>query len=101
MAAYDIQAIWEGQKWLPEGFKKLTIVIGRALTGTFITAKGEDIISAEDRRERLRRVTIIHLGSTMSSLSRILLCPKSVVSLPRVVVSSKAGFLVGLKFHHL
>jgi len=59
-AAYDIQAIWEGQKWLLDGFNKLTATIGRAVARTFSTAKGEDTIrvaptepALNRRRERL------------------------------------------------
>jgi hypothetical protein len=34
-AAYSVEAIWEGQKWLADGFDKLTKAIGRAVAGTF------------------------------------------------------------------
>jgi hypothetical protein len=40
-AAYEIEAIWEGQAWLLEGFDRLTVAIGRSVAGTFSTAKGE------------------------------------------------------------
>jgi hypothetical protein len=62
-AAYGVEAIWEGQKWLSDGFDKLTRTIGRVVAGTFSTAKGDDAIGAADtlptcptldrRRERL------------------------------------------------
>jgi hypothetical protein len=62
-AAYGVEAIWEGQKWLSDGFDKLTRTIGRTVAGTFSTAKGDDAIRAADtpptgrtldrRRERL------------------------------------------------
>jgi ribonuclease HI len=62
-AAYGVEAIWEGQKWLLDDFHKLTVAIGRTVAGTFGTAKGEDAIRAADtppaepmlnrRRERL------------------------------------------------
>ena len=47
-AAYGIEALWEGQRWLLNGFNKLTTAIGRAVAGTFSTAKGEDAIRAGD-----------------------------------------------------
>jgi hypothetical protein len=47
-AAYGIEAIWEGQQWLPDGFHKLTVAISRTVTGTFSTTKGEDAIRAAD-----------------------------------------------------
>jgi hypothetical protein len=47
-AAYGIEAIWEGQGWLLEGFHKLSVAIGRSVAGTFSTAKGEDAIRAAD-----------------------------------------------------
>jgi hypothetical protein len=62
-AAYGIEAIWEGQKWLLDGFNKLSTAIGRAVAGTFSITKGEgamrtaDTLSIEPalhrRRERL------------------------------------------------
>jgi len=62
-AAYGIEAIWEDQRWLLDGFTKPTNVFGRAVAGTFSTAKGEDAVRAADippvkptldrRRERL------------------------------------------------
>jgi hypothetical protein len=62
-AAYGVEAIWEGQKWLLDDFHKLTVAIGRNVAGTFWTPKGEDAIRAADtppaepmlnrRRERL------------------------------------------------
>jgi hypothetical protein len=47
-AAYGIEAIWEGQAWLLEGFNKLTTAIGRTVAGTFGTTKGEDAVRAAD-----------------------------------------------------
>ena len=47
-AAYGIEAIWEGQQWVLDGFDKLTIVIGRMVAGTFSTTKGEDAIWSAD-----------------------------------------------------
>jgi hypothetical protein len=62
-AAYGIEAIWEGQAWLLDGFHRLNVAIGRAVAGTFSSTKGEDAIRAADipptrpalnrRRERL------------------------------------------------
>jgi hypothetical protein len=62
-AAYGVEALWEGQQWLLDGFNKLTTVIARAVAGTFSSTKGEDAIRAADipparpaldrRRERL------------------------------------------------
>jgi ribonuclease HI len=62
-AAYGVEAIWEGQKWLADGFDKLTTTIGRTVAGTFSSTKGDDAIRAADtpptgptldrRRERL------------------------------------------------
>ena len=40
-AAYVIEALWEGQRWLLNGFSKLTTAIGQAVAGTLSTAKGE------------------------------------------------------------
>jgi len=67
-AAYRVEALWEGQKWMLEGFHKLTVAIGRTVAGTFGTAKGEDAIRAADtppaeptldrRRERLLMSTL-------------------------------------------
>jgi hypothetical protein len=47
-AAYGIEAIWEGQEWLLEGFYKLSVAIGRSVAGTFGMAKGEDAMRAAD-----------------------------------------------------
>jgi hypothetical protein len=47
-AAYGIEAIWEGQTWLLDGFNKLSMAIGQAVVGTFSTTKGEDTIRAAD-----------------------------------------------------
>jgi hypothetical protein len=47
-AAYGIEAIWEGQAWLLEGFDKLTTAIGRTVAATFGTTKGEDAVRAAD-----------------------------------------------------
>jgi hypothetical protein len=33
-AAYGVEAIWEGQKWLADSFDKLTKAIGRTVVGT-------------------------------------------------------------------
>jgi hypothetical protein len=62
-AAYGIEAIWKGQPWLLEGFNRLTTAIGRSVSGSFSTTKGEDAVRAVDtppakpaldrRRERL------------------------------------------------
>ena len=62
-AAYGIEAIWEDQAWLLNGFHRLTTEIGRRVAGTFSSTKGEDAIRAADipptrpaldrRRERL------------------------------------------------
>jgi hypothetical protein len=58
-----VEAIWEGQQWLADGFDNLTRTIGRTVAGTFSTTKAEDGIRAADtpptrptldrRRERL------------------------------------------------
>jgi hypothetical protein len=37
-ATYGVEAIWEGQKWLLDGFYRLTVAIGRTVAGTFSTA---------------------------------------------------------------
>jgi hypothetical protein len=44
--AYGIEAIWEGQQWLLDGFHRLTVAIARTVAGTFSTTirKGEDVI---------------------------------------------------------
>jgi hypothetical protein len=47
-AAYGIEAIWEGQTWLLDGFNKLSAATGRAVAGTFSTAKAEDAVRAAD-----------------------------------------------------
>ena len=46
--AYGIEAIWEGQELLLDGFNKLTAALGRAVVRTFGTARGEDAIRAAD-----------------------------------------------------
>jgi len=81
-AAYGIEAIWEDQKWLLDGFTKLTTVLGRTVAGTFSTAKGEDAIRAADipppkptldrRRERLLASA---LAAPRDSLKRTLILP--------------------------
>jgi hypothetical protein len=62
-AAYGLEALWEGQKWLLDECHRLTGATGRTLAGIFGTTKGEDAIRATDtppaeprlnrRRERL------------------------------------------------
>jgi hypothetical protein len=62
-AAYRVEAIWEGQKWLLDEFHRLTVAIRRTVAGTFGTTKGENAIRAANtplaepllnrRRERL------------------------------------------------
>jgi len=47
-AAYGVEALWEGQRWLLDGFTKLTNAIGRAVAGAFGAAKGEDAVRASD-----------------------------------------------------
>jgi hypothetical protein len=47
-AANGVEAIWEGQRWLADGFDKLTKTIGRVVRGTFSTSNGEDAIRAAD-----------------------------------------------------
>jgi hypothetical protein len=47
-AVYGIEAIWEGQSWLFDGFHRLSTAIGRTAAGTFSTTKGEDAIRAAD-----------------------------------------------------
>jgi hypothetical protein len=47
-AAYGVEAIWEGQKWLSDGFDKLIRTIGRTVAGTFSTTKGDEAIRAVD-----------------------------------------------------
>jgi len=37
IAAYGVEAIWEGQEWLLKDFNKLTTAIGRTVAGTFST----------------------------------------------------------------
>jgi hypothetical protein len=47
-AAYGVEAIWDGQKWLFDGFDKLTKTIGRTIAGIFSSTKGEYAIRAAD-----------------------------------------------------
>jgi hypothetical protein len=47
-ASYGVEALWEGQKWMLDGFHRLTVAIGRTVAGTFSTAKREDAIRAAD-----------------------------------------------------
>ena len=47
-AAYGVEAIWEGQQWLLDGFDKLTVRIARTVAGTFSSAKGDDAVRAAD-----------------------------------------------------
>jgi len=78
-AAYGIEAIWEDQKWLLDGFTKLTTVLGRTVAGTFSAAKGEDAIRAADipppkptldrRRERLLASALVAPGTPLSGPS--------------------------------
>jgi hypothetical protein len=56
-AAYGVEAIWEGQKWLADGFDKLTKTIGRTVAGTFSSTKGEDAIRAADTHPPARPST--------------------------------------------
>jgi hypothetical protein len=39
-AAYGVEAIWDGQKWLLDGFNKLSAAISRAVVGPFSTTEG-------------------------------------------------------------
>jgi len=67
-AAYEVEVIWEDQGRPPDKFDHLTSAIGRAVAGTFSTAKAEDAIRAADipptrpaldrRRERLLLSTL-------------------------------------------
>jgi len=43
-----IEALWEGQSWLLDGFDKLSTAIGHAVAGTFSTTKDTDAIRAAD-----------------------------------------------------
>jgi hypothetical protein len=47
-AAYGVEALREGQKWLSDGFDKLTKTIGKTVAGTFSSTKGEEAIRAAD-----------------------------------------------------
>jgi hypothetical protein len=47
-AAYGVEAIWEGQKWLVDGLDKLTKTIGRMVSGTFSSTKRGYAIRAAD-----------------------------------------------------
>ena len=47
-AAYRVEAMWEDQQWLLEGFDRLTISIARAVAGTFSSTKGSDVIRVAD-----------------------------------------------------
>jgi hypothetical protein len=83
-AAYGVEAIWEGQQWLSDGFDKLTRTIGRTVAGMFSTAKGEDTIRAADtpptrltldrRRERLLASA---LAAPLDAPKRALLPPRA------------------------
>jgi hypothetical protein len=83
-AAYGVEAIWEGQKWLFDGFDKLTKTIGRTVAGTFSSTKGEDAIRAADtaptgptldrRRERLLASA---LAAPLDAPKRALLPPRA------------------------
>jgi hypothetical protein len=82
--AYGIEAIWEGQAWLLEGFHKLSVAIGWNVADTFSTANGEDAIRAADipptrpalnrRRERLLAAA---LAAPEGTPKRLLLPPKA------------------------
>jgi hypothetical protein len=66
-AVYGIEAMWEGQMWLLDGFHRLSVAIGREVAGTFSTAKGEDAIRAGDvppTRPALDRRRTAPSGST-------------------------------------
>ena len=47
-AAYGVEAIWECQRWLVDGFQKLLPAIGRAVSGTFSSTKAQDSMRAAD-----------------------------------------------------
>ena len=81
-AAYGVEAIWEGQKWLTNGFYKPSVAIGRAVAGIFGSTKAEDamratdtppISAAPDRRQE-RQLTAI-LSSPKGAPERDLLPP--------------------------
>jgi hypothetical protein len=83
-AAYGVEAIWEGQKWLIDGFDKLTKTIGRTVAKTFSSTKGVDAIRAADtlptgptldrRRERLLASA---LAAPVDAPKRALLPPRA------------------------
>jgi hypothetical protein len=66
-AAYGVEALWEGQKWLLDDSSRLTGAIGRTVAGIFGTTKGQDAIRATDtppaepmlNRRRERRLTSV------------------------------------------
>ena len=62
-AAYGIEAIWEGQQWLLEGFDKLSMVIGRTVSGTISTAKGEDPFGRQISHPLGQASTVVGSGS--------------------------------------
>jgi hypothetical protein len=79
-AAYGVEAIWEDQQWLLDGFHKLTVAIARTVAGTFRSTMGEDAIRAADtpptkpamdrRSERLLRAA---MAAPTHSPNRLLL----------------------------
>jgi hypothetical protein len=55
-ATYGIEAIWKDQKWLLNGFNKITVSITRAVAGTDSTAKGEDAIPPPQHQHQQERL---------------------------------------------
>jgi hypothetical protein len=83
-AAYGIEAIWEGQTWLLEGFHHPSVAIGRAVAGTFSTTKGEDAIRAADipltrpaLDRRCERLLTAALSAPEGTPKKLLLLPKA------------------------
>ena len=100
--AYGIKAIWEDQKWLLDAFNKLMAALGRAVAGTFSTARGEDTIraagipptqSALDRRRE--RLLYAHTTGDVPRMDRWLVPQDSRVRVDRHCRRHRCG-----DFHH-
>jgi len=75
---YGVEAIWEGQAWILDGFHKPTTTMAHAVARTFSSTKGDDAIPAADipptcpaldcRRERLMAAALAAPSGTPKKL---------------------------------
>jgi hypothetical protein len=75
-AVYGVEAIWEGQKWLLDGFNKLSTPIGRAVADTFSkdTIRAANIPPTElALNRRSKRLLIAAMATPVGTPKRLLL----------------------------